>query len=266
MTWFSQRNGYAQIPAGMIPEQITSDLRNTLWNVIDASIGPSAYNRFTHTLWTDFYKWPVDDRPSTAAYQGRKYRESWIVFRKDYLSCVWYRVYDYIEFLIQKDYVLEKDVNKVLKAENAAYRAIGGKISQITDSLEITEVEEALAQSNIFFPISHHIETALVRMSDRNNPDFRNSIKESISAVESMAKIVTGDEKATLNKVLAKLQSTGKINPALENGFKSIYNWTSDQQGIRHALMDKADLNHADAKFFLIACSAFCNYLKTFAD
>jgi hypothetical protein len=39
----------------------------------------------------------------------------------------------------------------------------------------------------------------------RKATDFRNSIKESISAVEAMCQILTGDDKATLGQALKKL-------------------------------------------------------------
>ena len=39
-------------------------------------------------------------------------------------------------------------------------------------------------------------------MTDRKTPNYRNSIKESISAVEALCKIITENEKATLGKAL----------------------------------------------------------------
>jgi hypothetical protein len=40
-----------------------------------------------------------------------------------------------------------------------------------------------------------------------------------------------------------------------------MYGYTSDAQGIRHALMDEPNLSFEDAKFMLVSCSAFVNYL-----
>jgi hypothetical protein len=40
----------------------------------------------------------------------------------------------------------------------------------------------------------------LQKLADRENPDYRNSIKESISAVESAAQEITGDTGATLGR------------------------------------------------------------------
>ena len=73
-------------------------------------------------------------------------------------------------------------------------------------------------------------------LSDRKNPDYRNSIKESISAVESICKIIAEDEKTTLAKALTKLKKRIEIHGSLEEGFKKIYGYTSDADGIRHAI------------------------------
>ena len=98
-------------------------------------------------------------------------------------------------------------------------------------------------------------------MSDRTNPNYRNSIKESISAVEALCKTVSGKEKAHLGEAIAFLEKKGSIHPALKRAFTSLYGYTSDADGIRHALMEESNLTGADARFMLISCSAFINYV-----
>jgi len=51
------------------------------------------------------------------------------------------------------------------------------------------------------------------------------------------------------------------IHPALEKGFGAIYGYTNDADGIRHALLEEPTLDTDDARFFLVSCSAFANYL-----
>ena len=105
-------------------------------------------------------------------------------------------------------------------------------------------------------------------LSNRQSPDYANSIKESISAVEAMCQLIAGDKKATLGDALRQLDSKlgGTMHPALRAAFNSIYGFTSDAQGIRHALLGKSDLDVEDAMFMLVACSAFINYLVVKAD
>ena len=53
-----------------------------------------------------------------------------------------------------------------------------------------------------------------------------------------------------------------ELHTALQQAFKKLYGYTSDADGIRHALLEEASLDFEDAKFMLVACSAFVNYLK----
>lgn len=105
-------------------------------------------------------------------------------------------------------------------------------------------------------------------LSDRDNPNYRNSIKESISAVEAICKIIAKDSKATLGKALDIIEKSLKVSmhPALKVAFDKLYGYTSTTEGIRHALMDLPKLDFEDAKFMLVACSAFINYLIVKAD
>jgi len=56
----------------------------------------------------------------------------------------------------------------------------------------------------------------------------------------------------------------GEINlhPALRNAFSNLYGYTSDEGGIRHAILDAEKVSFEDAKFFLVVCSAFINFVE----
>ena len=116
--------------------------------------------------------------------------------------------------------------------------------------------------SDRFKTVQIHLRRALELFSDRNNPDYRNSIKEFISAIESFCIIFTGNSKATLEQALKEIEKNHELHPALKNSFSSLYGYTSDSNGIRHSLLDESTLSQEDAKFILVACSAFVNYLS----
>ena len=100
--------------------------------------------------------------------------------------------------------------------------------------------------------------------ADRKAPDYENSIKESISAVEAMCCIITGltGTQATLGAAIKKLKDNGvHIHRAMESAFSSLYGYTSDENGIRHGGIDFTNAPAEDAKYMLISCSAFVNYL-----
>jgi DNA-binding transcriptional ArsR family regulator len=173
----------------------------------------------------------------------------------------WFDVYDLLEAILEviDDERLEETLNSYLERELAGYRIVDQLFVEITAADEIAAVEEAIEEGGS--GASEHLRTALSHLADRSAPDYRNSIKESICAVESMARVVTGNEKATLGEALKTLESNG-LHKALRDGFNKLYGYTSDEHGIRHAMLEEPNLTASDAKFFLVACSAFVNYLR----
>ena len=102
------------------------------------------------------------------------------------------------------------------------------------------------------------------RYADRQKPDYENSIKESISAVEAICCIITGEtgSQATLGKTLKRLEDHGvTIHPSMGQAFSKLYGYTSDADGIRHGGIDFTNAPAEDAKYMLLSCSAFVNYL-----
>lgn len=168
----------------------------------------------------------------------------------------------YIKYHGYVDKSLYEEANEVFEKEYIGYRFIDEKITPISDKYEVAAVNEAL--QNIYQPVREHISKANSLLADRENPDYENSIKESISAVEAICEIVTSfhGQEATLGNMLKNLESKGiHIHPALKSAFSSLYGYTSNASGIRHAKkMGGEDSTFAEAKYMLVACSAFVNY------
>lgn len=151
--------------------------------------------------------------------------------------------------------------NKVFEQEFVGYRFVGGIITPITDEIEIKEIEAGLSVE--FGGCRSHIQKALAFLSDRENPDYKNSIKESISAVESICQIIAVNNKATLGQAIKMLEDKGiKLHSALKSAFSSLYGYTSDEGGIRHAEgLFESNVTFEEAKYMLVSCCAFVNYL-----
>jgi hypothetical protein len=145
----------------------------------------------------------------------------------------------------------------------SAWRIVGSEISKLTSEEEISAIEEALTPINQQDAVSTHLATALKHLSNRQSPDYRNSIKESISAVEALCRIITDNPKATLGKALDQLAAAGvNVHPSLKGAFDKLYGYSSDASGIRHSLSGEETLDYDDAKFMLVSCSAFVNLLR----
>lgn len=158
-----------------------------------------------------------------------------------------------------KNYI--EQINNLFKKEFVGYRFLGEFIIPISDDIEVNSINEALS-INYEGP-RNHINNALALFSNREKPDYKNTIKESISAVESICQIITGDDKATLGKALNKLQENGlNLHPARRKAFSELYGYTSDQGGIRHAEgMFASEVSFEEAKYMLVSCCAFVNFL-----
>ena len=152
-------------------------------------------------------------------------------------------------------------MNSMFESEYIGYRFINGRIVAITDKNELKAIEEACEIP--FEGCRKHIEKAVGFLSDREARDYKNCIKESISAVESACQIITSNSKATLGDALKNLENNGtKMHPSLSKAFSKLYGYTSDQGGIRHAEgLTESSVTFEEAKFMLVSCSAFVNYL-----
>lgn len=179
----------------------------------------------------------------------------------------YHSVLSVVEYIIVR---ASEDINKddpirffngLFETEYVGYRFVGKMITPITGEAETETIEEALTDSSE--RIKEHLEKALRYISDREKPDYANSIKESISAVEAECDRIVGDE-ATLSDALNRLEKAGVlIHPSMKEAFKKLYGYTGDAKAIRHAgNMDGEDATYAEARFMLVACSAFINYLK----
>jgi hypothetical protein len=275
---FSERMGYVRVRDKLQLEEMSPDLRNLVWNCI-------------HTLfvWENAYIYPnkqaeeqlrlirmqfLKQAISSDFYHPDEYKN----FKKWFLEkATWYEIYDFIEFVInnhkallkftKSNYVNPRDVfifgiNSILQREMSGYRIINNCISQITDTNEIAAIEEAVAEVKGWDAVTQHVNSAANMAFDRRKPDYRNSVKESITAVESACKLITGLPNADLNAAIKELEKKHKLHPAYKDAFIKLFAYTSDADGIRHGGIDLEYVAFEDAKFFLVTCSAFINYLK----
>ena len=95
--------------------------------------------------------------------------------------------------------------------------------------------------------------------------DHADSIRESINAVESIARTIDPASSKALGPALKSLEDAGLLkHKALKEAFMKLYGYTSDEQGIRHSLLDQssADVGLDEAIFMFGACASFAAYLS----
>lgn len=261
---FSERMGF--VPERKIQiESMDDRLQNRLYNFCIEIIGDrniDAINMINCII--DYIGMRVDDDINYSIIQQTLSDKS-----------KWYLSYDIIEYALSyyqnynnsfDDEAYEfyvEELNDILKEEKSGYRMVDGKFVPITDENELKEIQDAMHSE--FDSVDQHIKKALTLYSNRDKPDYENSIKESISAVEAMCCIITGmkGKNATLGEALKKLEENGvHIHGAMKSGFSSLYGYASDENGIRHGGIDFVNAPEEDARYMLVSCSAFVNYLK----
>jgi len=263
---FSERYGYTPIRTQLQHESVDDHLRIALWNVYylmakEWDGQETSFNRVLTRQWLLYWKRAFDEMPNYGQTVNR--------MAKDHiLKGEWYEVYNLVEFFAQEvvgedeEPELYKWFNTVLEEHLSPYRFVDGSLVEIDSVTDITAIEQAIADTETFEGAKEHLATALRLLADRENPDARLSIKESISAVESVAKTITGLPKATLTPALRKLQDSGVVlHEDQIEGWKKLYHYSSDAKGIRHAALEKPEVTVAEARYWLVSCSAFVSLM-----
>jgi hypothetical protein len=173
------------------------------------------------------------------------------------------KLYTFLEFIARdRDMTDERTyIEFALRSSRAAWRLVGKQIVPVSSEEEAGAVVAAVAETALRGPAgakSHLGKAANLIASG----DWAGSVRESIHAVEAVAR--TFENAGTLPDALKALQRSGHtIHPALANGFKALYGYTSDEQGVRHALIesDKSAVGESEAQFMFGSCASFCQYL-----
>lgn len=267
---FSERQGFVKIRDTFQVNNMNDSLKNRLWNqfrifYID-SISLGVYPRhdyisseedyyFFIQMYDEFFK--LSEKPTN------NMKHLSLELKKYFFYINWYEIYDFIEYISELYHNKELNtgfkevVNQVLESEMSGYRFVDDYITPIIDEVEIEEVEEAL--NSKFTPVKKHLSNALELLSDREKPDYQNSIKESITAVESLAKIITKKE-TDLASCLKVMDID--LNKQFKTSMINLYGWTCKEDGIRHGhTKEELKTSFEEAKYMLVNCSAFVNYL-----
>lgn len=213
-------------------------------------------NVSVHLPSNKFYNWEVNYDRFAEIISSAPYNEV--------LDFLWYVCHWIATHTTSTSFVHEiyNGFNQLFEKEYVGYRFVAGEITPITNSLEIQEIEQAC---QIPFEGAHvQLQKALGFLSDREHPDYKNSIKESISAVESVCETIVGsDNGATLGKAVKHLEEHGlKIHSSLREGISKLYGYACDQGGVRHGEGEvESTVTFEEAKLMMVTCSAIVNYL-----
>lgn len=281
MALFSERYGYTKPVEVLIREKITEDIENALctcYDVLEDALRRGRYSNRDDTfkdmelfLWTDFLNKRHND--FFGDFGGHMIVATQVLKDNSY---EWFQKLNMVELSVkwlfaigEKDPLLVKLVNAFIsrinhefERLNYAYRFVEREIVEISSKEEIVTIEKAIKNSEN--NVRLHLQSALSLLAKKPTGDYRNSIKESISAVEAVCREMTG--KNYLGDALNELEKTGVVIPkVMKIGFEKLYGYTNNKEtGIRHALMDNEGTyipSSLESIFMIVSCSAFINYL-----
>jgi hypothetical protein len=242
---FSERIGARPSPSSGI-EEASDALRTSLWNLLHENILPETSSghiggqtkELARGVWHHLH-WAVDEIPAQVYYARRALKAQWF-------ACPWPEFFDLLEFSVEltsrtrgRRAECYEWLNRVLEVEGCAYRFISEQLAPLTNPVEMAEV--AHGAESVIPGVAAHIREALKLMPPSVDASPRNSIKESISAVEAAFKQLTGEPTATLGDGLKLFeQRYGPLHESLRRGLVQLYAYTNGPEGMRHALIDEA--------------------------
>ncbi|MEQ1889752.1 MAG: hypothetical protein ABL951_11325 [Alphaproteobacteria bacterium] len=267
---FEQAEGVAPLPSQLQLKEVSTELRALLWRItydklmnglVRHSIGFPFFDETWHQILYD--KHVLYDHKMADEFENRAKNLiddlKPIFVKGDYTS-----IFGFLQFVLRHrrcPYQFDKQINRALIDGRAAFRIVDGNtIIPIASDAEGATLERAFANlaTTEFQGARAHLRMAGEQLTAGNCAD---SIRESIHAVESVARVIAPLGK--FSEALSKLEASSGIHGGLKAGFNSIYGYTSDEKGLRHPLLDgpQANVDEADALFMIGACASFVSYM-----
>ena len=272
---FSQRYGYVPVVQQLALGEITTAFREEIKALLDETIIVGRFNAIENEyadiiqdIFINFYEGNYRKFSRTKS------------FVKDFLDefvdkCNFFRLFDLLEQLIKDLKQLNTDnigykkrnehfefkLKTIVKKHHLAYIIYDGKIKPISNEFEGKTYVAALDETKDTGQLGAH--SHLIKAGEQiNHEKWADSVRESISAVEAVCRQIVG-ENATLGSALKEIEKNYPLHPAFKKALSELYGFTSDENGIRHSLLDKssAAVDEADALFMLGACASFVSYL-----
>lgn len=286
--YFAERNGFVKNADVILKNGINATVINVISSCISrlnegldaddelagragpwAAYSSASYYQLCLAVWTKFF----NKRSNDYGY----YTGDSDALQRHLLSpsIPWYAKLSMIEFAIEymeaefkdaqrlqikNDFVSE--LNSEFERIHYGYRIIDGVIIDIISDEEKKSIENALSTSDA--AVKEHLKKALALYAQQPEPDYRNAIKESISAVEALLRLKTGE--STFGPAYTKVKKSITIHPRIQEAIQKLYDYTNQPDtGIRHSKVEGDGTmvpDAAECQFMLVTCSAIINYFQ----
>ena len=271
---FSQARGYEPIPGPLALGEISDEARNKIWDLLLYTVwykSGSSWNWVWNTPWRqvfrmlhrEFLKRPMDAYPSRATRLVQLYRQL-ILYNLELNE-----LFDLLQFIMRdpncpRDFT--SSLAELFKECRLAYAIDRRRPVTIWPAVTPQEGEKLLSAIREFREAGLSGAEAHLREAARlvNGADWPGAVRESIHAVESVARQLDPAESNTLPEALKSLERRGdRLHPAMKIAIEKLYAFASDEEGVRHSLTDNAvsSVGRDEAVFMLGACASASSYL-----
>lgn len=283
---FSQAQGYECLPSQLKLEELPDEARVRLWNLFHNSLNftrfsvrigsenmicfevdpKSIWRRILLDLHCNYFAHSIQNEASKRTNYGEESvaRVFQPIFRRGKFN----KVFDLLTAIMRseecpKEYI--DNVSKIFRSTRLAYFVLTDAPVAILPQATEQEGESIINAINDVDSLGMSGAKEHLRGAGEatNHHQWAESVRHSISAVESVARQLDPNASKELGFALKTLRENHELHPALEQAFKNLYGYTSDEEGIRHALLEGSTPNvgSEEAIFMLGGCASFVTYL-----
>ena len=272
---FSQRYDYEPLPEPMRLEEISSGLRRKIWDAVRELLLKERRKELRYFVFTQrgrefvervlgaYTETPRDEIRTDYRWVMETFKDAIIVTDE------FNKIIDLLEIMVNNEDTPDEFVQQIKGSfeQHAAYRLDTSQpryqFFPCASKEQCDAIQQAIetVHDGGMTAAAAHLREAGEHIIKRQYGD---SIIDSIHAVESVARLIDPGAKKTLGPALDSLERAGLLkHTALKEGFEKLYGYTCDEQGIRHARLNKdaPDVSLDEASFMFGACASFAAYL-----
>lgn len=252
--------------------KMSDELRNMIWNTIYMALkdnlnsdgGGYDYPKWSNKLkpwvkdiWSTHFNLPLDTIDNDPNNYIDQIKVCFFSLNPD-------KVYEFTEFFCKKlqSKKFENNCNNIFQQQRSAYKFVNCCIIENISEVETDSLNSSLNTS--YREVNEHMSKALTFLSDKRRPDFHNSIKEAVSAIEALARIITETPNGTLGQLVQN--SNLNLHTCIQEAIKKVYGFASDEGGIRHSQkVNSKSICYDEALFIVVFSSSLINFVISVA-
>ncbi len=265
---FSKRYNLRPTPDGLMYENVPERPRIGLYHIIEKYFGGEYQRKYSELYGNICVALRIPHERRIGVYDSE--RTPYI--EKIINTCLWWQFYDICEVMWDTissgDFVSEigkfsKEVNELFREEQLGFKLSNGKVQKIGSGFIDANINETrfLLKEPEFKSADELFEKAIKALNERPKPDVENCIKDAVSAIESIARILTNNEKALLSDFIKESVQNNVIPKPLDQTFQKIYAYRGNEPGVAHGAIKPSKVTEDEAELVLAMSAAMIIYL-----